>query len=433
MNQDLSNDDSPLYKKPLFIGLCVAAIILFGLGFFLMDAAPPQTITLATGDPNGAYSFFGQLYKTALAKKGIHVKIMHTSGSVENLELLESGKADFAFVQGGTEHLVDNIKENLRAISAIYPEPFWVFYKKSNPVHRLYLLQGDSVSIGQHQSGTEAMSRMILNINGVFDSNAILLNLSNAQAEHDLINGNIRAAMFISSYRSPTIQKLLRTPGIGLMNFQRYAAYASKYRYISPLVLPVGILDFRADIPKEEITLLSAVAILACSDDLHPQTVEQIIKIARKIHRPGSLITPPDKYPNTENLALPLDDAAETYLGSGESFLSRYLPYAGVRFLYLIKLLIFPFLIFLVPLFKVVPTAYGWFVINRILNKCYEKLRLIETELKTADDSKRAELLKEIDDLDRQVSLAASKVPGSFLQQVYQWRLHLNYVKQNHN
>jgi len=49
----------------------------------------------------------GLRYQALLAREGIDVTVRPTSGSVENIHLLQNGQADVAFVQGGTGAHVD--------------------------------------------------------------------------------------------------------------------------------------------------------------------------------------------------------------------------------------------------------------------------------------------------------------------------------------
>ena len=45
----------------------------FWVAYQFVDPAPPRSLTLATGSPEGAYHAFGERYKALLAKDGIEV------------------------------------------------------------------------------------------------------------------------------------------------------------------------------------------------------------------------------------------------------------------------------------------------------------------------------------------------------------------------
>jgi hypothetical protein len=87
------------------IGMLGPASLLIVAGFVLayhfVQTAPPRQIVMATGSKDGAYHYHGRIYHDLLAQEGIDVTIVETAGSIANIDLLERGKADVAFVQGG--------------------------------------------------------------------------------------------------------------------------------------------------------------------------------------------------------------------------------------------------------------------------------------------------------------------------------------------
>jgi len=76
-----------------------AVISLLGLivTYHFVEPAPPRHIVFATGREGGAYFLFGLRYQALLAHEGIDVTVRPTSGSVENIHLLQTGAADLAF------------------------------------------------------------------------------------------------------------------------------------------------------------------------------------------------------------------------------------------------------------------------------------------------------------------------------------------------
>jgi TRAP-type uncharacterized transport system substrate-binding protein len=50
-----------------------------------VNPAPPDTITIATGQPDGAYLLFAERYRDVLAKDGITLNILETAGSRKSL------------------------------------------------------------------------------------------------------------------------------------------------------------------------------------------------------------------------------------------------------------------------------------------------------------------------------------------------------------
>jgi TRAP-type uncharacterized transport system substrate-binding protein len=87
-----------------FIKIYVPITLLIVAGFVVtwqfVDPAPPKTITIATGSPEGVYYDFAQRYAKELAQKGLKLKLRPTVGAGENLALINDPKSgvDIAFV-----------------------------------------------------------------------------------------------------------------------------------------------------------------------------------------------------------------------------------------------------------------------------------------------------------------------------------------------
>ena len=97
-------------KIYLPITLLVVGGFLFTWQF--VDPAPPKFITIATGPAGGSYAAYGELYKAIFARSGITLKIRHTAGARENVELLNDPKSgvSVAFVQGGIGAPADRVQ-----------------------------------------------------------------------------------------------------------------------------------------------------------------------------------------------------------------------------------------------------------------------------------------------------------------------------------
>ena len=409
--------------------LAIAAVVL-GLSFWLAGPAPPKRILLATGQANGSYDHFGNRYQCKLRRMGLRVDLVQTNGSVDNLQRLLRGEVDVAFIQGGAEHFVDDPHHLLRGLAAIYIEPLWVFCRGNRPAGSLSDFQGRSISIGPSRSGTEAVAARLLEAHGVNAENSRLVNLSPEEVERQLDEGKLDAAMLVASCENSSVQRLLRRKDVTLMDFaHQNLAHARLFSYLRPVQIYEGLFDLKDDIPSHDLTLMAPAAILACRSDLHPRVVEQLLKTARSIHSRGDLLSDPGRFPTLNGVTLPLHETAETYMTSGESFVSRLLPYWAVRWLWRLQILVLPLLAVWYPFFKVVPAIYHYRV-NRLLRQHYAALREAERTIARATT---AEELKRRLDLLEEIRVAmesfSRKIPAHLQGEVYQWRLHVSLVR----
>jgi TRAP-type uncharacterized transport system substrate-binding protein len=446
------------------IALTLAMLVV---SVWLMGPSPPRKIRLATGQEGGGYDTFGKEYQARLENMGLEVELVNTQGSIENLELLARGDVDVAFVQAGTYPLLkDPRKKLLRGLVAVYLEPLWVFYRATKPVGTLTELLGDfvvlgagvtglgvpaaglspfscvaglivgrafagpTISIGPPGSGTEAVARLLLRAHGITDKNARLVNLDTAEARQGLEEGSVDAALMISSYRDANIQKLLARKDILLLNFTRHdIAHSRQFPYLNSVKLAEGLFDLKDNIPREEKTLLAPAALLVCREELHPRVIEQILIAARAIHAPGSHIDPPNRFPTLEGVDVVIHQTAETYMRSGQSLLTRILPYWGVRLVLQLRIFILPLLAVWLPFMKILPMIYNMRV-NSLLKRHYAALREAETALlqaKTPEELRQR--LNELEHLQTDMEKLSQKVPGRLQSNVYNWRVHVGLVR----
>jgi TRAP transporter TAXI family solute receptor len=432
----------------IIVLLFVAALLV---SMMFMSPAPPKKIRLATGGQGGGYDTFGMEYKERLEPLGLKVDVVNssgavdglkTNGSVDNLKLLVEGKVDVAFVQGGTSQLVADPNHKLRGLAAIYLEPLWVFYRSEKPVNSLGEVKDMRISIGAPGSGTEAVSKALLEKHGIDPNGPNVKHFGLADVRKHLLEGagddRIDVAMVVSTAKDPRLRELLAEKDVQLLNFRRDVAYArtiteevdgKSVPYLTPVKLAEGVLDLRDNIPPADTTLLAPSAMLACREDLNPQVVDQVLKVARSIHEKGGLLEPPLKYPTLEGMDLPPDDSAETYMKNGESFLSKTLPYWAVRLLLQMKILLLPVLAVLLPVVKIIPSLYA-FYFQRKINNRYAQLREVEGHIAAAKTPEEVHgWLGVLDKLIHEMEEMGRRIPANLQKDVYHWRLHAAHAR----
>jgi hypothetical protein len=157
--------------------------------------------------------------------------------------------------------------------------------------------------------------------------------------------------------------------------------------------------------------------------------VEQVLKAANNIHSSGSLIDPPNRYPTLEGVDIRIHESSETYMKSGESFLSRLLPYWGVRLVLQMRILILPLLAIWIPFLKIVPMIYNYRV-NGLLKRHYAALREAESAIAHAETAEQLrQRLEVLEHLRSDMETLSRKVPAHLQRDVYHWRLHVSLVR----
>jgi TRAP transporter TAXI family solute receptor len=416
-------------KEKLKIFGPVAFIIIIGffVSYQFVAPAPPRHVSIATGSPDGAYFAYGKAYSKILKRNGIQLEVRETAGSVENLGLLEAdaGGVDMAFMQGGIGALAKS--DDIRSIGSLYYEPLWIFHQTNIKPDRLSDLKGLRISVGLEGSGTKILAINMLGLNGITANNTRLFSYSHQKSVDMLLSREIDVAIFVTTRRAPFLQELLKSKEISLMGLERAEAYAKRYHYLYVHKLPEGMINFEANFPERDITLVAPTTQLVVRSDLHPALIGMLLQTAQEVHGTGSEMERAGEFPSPKYLDFKLSKEAERFYRSGPPFLQRYFPFWVANFLSRMKSMLLPLLVLLYPLLKLMPSIYRWRMRARIY-RWYAKLDDVDPD--TYEAGITAHLDEYMDELDRiEKDVSNISVPHSYSEELFQLRLHIEMLR----
>jgi uncharacterized protein len=405
--------------------LTLVVIAGFVITYQYVGAPPPKVLRIATGGKNGAYFSFAERYARLLAVDDITLEVVPTAGSVENLALLKKGAVSLALVQGGSANQED--KERLQSLGSLFFEPIWIFTQKQKPVKEFSGLKGRRLAVGSEGSGTYLLATQLLSAAGIDESNTTLVRADSATAIAGLSRGSIDAAFFVSSPTAPLIRDILARREFQLVDFDRAAAYARWFPFLTAVTLAEGVLDLRGNFPPRDTTLVAVSANLAARRDLNASLIPALLNVLAQVHQPGGLLERRRQFPSVDFVDLPLNQDAARYIVNGPSFLYRWLPYGWAVLLDRLKILIVPFLALMIPLFRIAPPLYNWRIRSKIY-RWYGAVREIDTVVQKNESVDANALLPRLLELEREV--ASVSVPLSYTGELYNLRLHIDLLQQ---
>ena len=367
--------------------VCLAALV--GTYLLFVKALPPSKIVIATGGKAGAYYQFAQKYAEELRKQGVALEVRETAGSVENLHLLEDDASgvSVAIIQSGVAGPED--RDRLQALGSLYREPLWVFYRGGQTIDRLSQLAGKRIGVGPPGSGTNAVAVRLLAANGLAapaDSAAretdktVLVDDKVADAAAALRKGDLDAAFFVAAFQTDYVQQLLNDDGVRLLSFGQQEAYHRKYRYLSELTVPAGLVNLGQNLPAKDVSLLAPTAVLAVRKDLHPALVSLLLTVATHVHGQGDELSNPGEFPSASYTDIPVGEGAEEYYKYGPPFFQRYLPFWLASLVDRLKVMLVPLVMLLLPLFRAAP-RWSAGVLRRKIYRWYSALRDIDKKI----------------------------------------------------
>ncbi len=412
-------------------------LLLLALAYWWLDPNPPKVVTLATGPAQSAYDELGKKYVAQLKANGIEVQVIQTEGSSANLKLLREGKADIGFVQGGTSETNEEDSTRLETLGSLFLEPIWLFYREDSAqrllqgspdqqkLTSLTQLAGWRLNVGTSGSGVPLLMNRLLESNRVEPKNIKLSTLDQTPATIALLGGETDAIVFASAPESLMVQMLLQTPGIKLMDFVQAEAYSRRFTFLSPAVLPRGVVDLSIDNPPQDVRLAGPTSSLIVRQETHPALLQLFTNAAHQIHSSAGWFNKVGDYPNSKRDELPLAKEAERYLKNGPPLLQRYLSFWVANLVDRMWVALGVIIAILLPLSRVLPPLYQFRVRSRIF-KWYAQLREIEHRESTNADANKA-LVEELNALDTRVEKI--KIPLSYADELYALRNNIHLVR----
>jgi hypothetical protein len=414
------------------MGLILVVAIAAGLLVFLFfNSAPPTTLTMTSGPEGSSFRVVAGQYKKILARDGVKLEILTSQGSRDNLARLADPKfkVDVGFVVGG--ETADTDTSRLVSLGGISYQPMMIFYRGA-PKTLLSEFKGQRLDIGQEGSGASVLAQRLLDANGIKPGDGTQIGHAQpTDSVQSLLDGRIDA-LFAMSDSTPTemMRKLLRNPDIHLFNFVQAEGYSHRITYLNKLVLPRGAIDFGADIPPDDVSLVAPTVELVARASLHPALSDLLLEAAREVHGRAGLYKKAGEFPSPIEHDLPISADASRYYASGRSFFYRTFPFWIASLIERILAIIVPMTIILVPGFKIAPAVFRWRVESRIY-RWYAVLQRIEHDavLSDPDAATCDELLRRLAEMESTVTKLL--VPPAYGDVLYALRAHIAVVRKS--
>src|SRR6185436_4234461 len=178
-------------------------------------------INVLTGGTSGVYYQVGvalaQVYGSALPESKVSVQA--TKASIENLNLLQAGRAEVAFTLGDTlsdawlGHEDAGFRmplKKLRVIAGMYPNYIQIVARADAGIKTLEDLKGKRISVGLPKSGTELNARMIFKAAGLTEKDF-------ARVEY------LEFADSVELMKRRQLDATLQSAGLGVASLQQLA------------------------------------------------------------------------------------------------------------------------------------------------------------------------------------------------------------------
>jgi TRAP transporter TAXI family solute receptor len=267
-------------KKALF-SIALAAGVAF--------AAPAvaQNISIGTGGTGGVYYPMGGGLANILSKyvSGMQATAEVTGGSVDNLKLLNNGKADvgFSMADAGWDAYKGQDKFTapvpVRTLAVLYTNRMHVVTVEGTGVQTMADLKGKRVSTGSPGSATEVMAFRLIEAAGLDkDKDLKRERLGVAESVNALKDKKIEAFFWVGGIPTAAVTDLAATPGTKLKLIDHSEFVEAMNKKSGPLYVK-DVIPAKSYAGQDSINQIASVwNVLVASEKMSDQTAYNIVK-----------------------------------------------------------------------------------------------------------------------------------------------------------
>ncbi|HET7403862.1 MAG TPA: TAXI family TRAP transporter solute-binding subunit [Usitatibacter sp.] len=312
--------------------LAAAVVAAACAGVQSPTSTQPLTLTLGTSTPGGGFPVYGAAFKAVIEESdpAIRIETRNTSGSAENVPMLEEGKLDLALVQGEAAYealagLHRPSPSNIKVLWAMYSSPGMFVVRADSPYHAIADLKGKPVAWGAKGSGLVLLAGYTLDALGLDrDRDFKSSYLDRAGDGPAMVLEGRAAALWGGGLGYPAFATLADSPGGArfiVPSSGEIERITAKHRFLKRITIPAGSYK---GITRDLVSVGSWSFVFARAD--LPEDIAY--RVARALHRNESAFARQPPYARDSTALNTLEapaDRATIHPG-----VMRYLREAGI-------------------------------------------------------------------------------------------------------
>lgn len=279
-----------MYKKKGFLSAALlSALVLSACGGGDEEEGSEEEnggdtdISVVTGGEEGAYFPLGGALTNNIINEhveGVNASNFSSGGSVTNIDDIDLGEADLAFVQNDIasyaaegDVMFEEPIDSLQGIATLYPEVIQIITTADSGIESVSDLDGASVAVGDQGSGTEANAQQILEAHDITYDDISAEYMDFGDAANSLQDGNVDAAFITAGLPTGAVESLNASTDINVVSIEEdvVTELEDSYAYYTPFTIPAD--QYGLDSDAETVAVR---AMLATSADMDEDLVYDI-------------------------------------------------------------------------------------------------------------------------------------------------------------
>jgi uncharacterized protein len=264
------------FNRVVRVALVVVSLGLIAVfGRVWLQGSKTENLTLAAGATGGESYILGRALKTVVERHypRVRLTLLETGGTVENLSMLEDGRAQLAAAQSDIAP-----GPKARSVATLYDDTFQLLVAKDSPLRSLVELKGHSIALtqsgGQFQSFLHVAEHF-----GLRAADFTFVGDSDQAAGEAFLKGKADAIFRVRAIGDPSIEALVQSGRVRFLPIDHAAAMKIKYPAFNAAVIPEGAYLGNPPAPERDFPTVSIHRTLLAREDASIAGVRAITEV----------------------------------------------------------------------------------------------------------------------------------------------------------
>lgn len=295
-----------LLRKTLAV--CLLLALLAAAVFFVYDFTPRHyALSITGGDILSNRHYLARVLQQEAGNAGVALDVKPVSGSQEALALVEQGKLDMAFIQGGLENHYPHVVH----VATVAPELLHFLVRPE--IKEISDLRGRLVNLGSRQGGTRVIAKQVLEFSGLTEGvHYVEANLG-AEQLLAMRAEKLPDAIVITSFAPSDIADfLIKQRGYTLLEIPFPASLALRLGWVADSKILAYMYNVKPPVPGRDIKTVGVNLHLVANEKVDPRAIYQVLEslfspaleVRLKMKIDESLITTPSGFALSEGTKL---------------------------------------------------------------------------------------------------------------------------------
>ena len=220
----------------------------------------------------GKAIILGSALKTVVERHypRIRITLLETGGTVENLQMLQDGRAQLATAQS------DILPgPRARALAVLYDDTFQLLVPKDSQAQTLVDLQGRRIALAQSGGQFQSFLRVVEHF-GLHQADFHFVGANDQAAADAFLNGRADAIFRVRAIGDPSIQQLVQSGKVRFLPIEHAAAMKIKYPAFAAALVPVGAYLGNPPVPAQDVPTVAVQRTLLARDSANAAAIRAI-------------------------------------------------------------------------------------------------------------------------------------------------------------